>query len=167
LYLICALRQKTTGDLVDRAWKAVTESTFHRENHWSQRLKDSILYYAVGSLTVKAWEAHEAAVQHNLPTPRFISQLRQKLLLRKKQPSTSAGGTPSVEKPVEELAGNQFSGQYAWFDNNSAPVDQTYGQPMFPPTDPSPPDWAFWNGMMQGMGPMVMNDLDDNMAYFS
>lgn len=148
----------------------MAENIAHRENgrsQRSQRSKESTLYFAIGSLAVKAWEAHEAAVQNTLPTPRFISQLRQKLLLRKRQPSMSGGGTPSVEKPAEELAGNQFTGQYMWFGNNSAPIEQTYGQPMFPPTGSSPHDWAFWNGMMQGMGPMVTNDMDDNMAYFS
>jgi hypothetical protein len=169
LYTICALRERTTGELVERAWQAMAEGADYRDKHASHKHKDSVLFYAIGNLTVKAWEAHVAALQQPVPTPRFISQLRQKLLLRKKaQNSKQNDSAPLIEKPVDidMLPPDQFSGQYGWFDPNATMINQSYSQqPIFPSMDSSVSDWNLWNGMMEGIAPVVMNDMDDTAPY--
>ena len=168
LYIVCTLRQRTTGELVERAWQAMAESADYREKSGNIKHKESVLYFALANLTIKAWDAHQAAMQQPVPTPRFVSQLRQRLLLRKAQNQKRNDSTPSTEKPMEMdmLPPDQFGGQFAWFDPNSTMINQTFNQqPMLPSVDASVPDWSLWNGMMQGMAPMVMDDFDDKLPF--
>lgn len=129
--------------------------------------KETALHYAVANMTVKAWESYEASIQQSVPVPRFISQLRQKLLRRRSQISASNKGTPT-EKPVDpSMPENDFGGQYGWFDPNSVDTHQTYDQQlMFPSTGPPAQDWGFWDGMMQDMGSVGMNGMDSKVPNF-
>ena len=146
----------------------MAESADYREKYGHHKHKESVLYYALANLTIKAWEAHAAALQHDVLIPRFVSQLRQKLLLRKAQNPKHNDGAPLTEKPMDldMLPPDQFGGQFAYFDPNSTMLNQTLSQqPMFPSMDASIPDWSLWNGMMQGMTPMVRNDWDEKMPF--
>lgn len=169
LYIVCALRERTKGELVERAWQAMAESADYREKYGSQKHKDSVLYYALANLTIKAWDAHAVALQQPVPTPRFISVLRQRLSQRKARNSKSSASISSMEKPMEVdmLQSDHFGGQLGWFAPNSHPMNQHFSdQPVFPSMDSSIPDWTLWNGMMQGMTPMVINDVDEKSPFF-
>ena len=136
LYVVCALRERTTGELVERTWTVMAESADYREKYGTKRHKDSVLYYALGNLTVKAWDAHASALQHPVPTPKFISELRQRLLLRKaKSSKQNNDNISSTEKQInmDMLPADQFGGQFGWLDPNPTAINQTFGQqPTFP-----------------------------------
>jgi hypothetical protein len=169
LYVVCALRERTTGEIVERAWQAMAESADYREKYGHQKHRHSVMYYALANLTIKAWDVHAAALQQPVPTPRFISILRQRLSHRKAQNLKSSASVPSTEKPVEMdiLPPDQFGGQLAWFGPNSNAMNPSFDQqPMFPSMDSSIPDWTLWNSMMQGMTPMVINDVDEKSPFF-
>lgn len=165
LYLVCTLRQRTTGELVERAWQAITDHVTHRDFHGTLKFKESAMHYALGNLIVKAWEAHEAALPNPIPTPRFISKFRQNLLTRKAQNAKRNNDIPSMEKQVDM---NAFpADQFGWFDPNAGMVNENYGgEPVFPSTDFSAPDWSIWNGVIQGIGSEMVNDTDEKMPYF-
>jgi hypothetical protein len=170
LYLTCALRHRTTGELADRAWAALAESDEHRtkDEHASTlhrlKMRDSSLHYALANLAVKAWEAREAAFPQPIPTPPYISGLRHLIANRKgRSPvSNSDNSTPQsrqMEGSFPEPPGD-------WFDPNPFGGDQAFNQP-FVPMDASSNDWTFWGGVMQGNQQMQMQGFNGMFPYGS
>jgi hypothetical protein len=82
VYLLCALRQRPTGPLAERAWAAFGESFVHRkvavELGALAKNKESALQLALASLTLRAWDARERAVP-GVKVPHFIPHLRCRL----------------------------------------------------------------------------------------
>lgn len=157
IYVAYALRQRSTGELVHHGWKVIAESAGYLENlPFNTKNGRSVLYYALANLTIKAWEAREAALQQALPAPRYIAQLRQTLLNKTSQIATHAHPSQSMDGPMDELVGNHFAvqcdWQYRWLDTNYAAVGQSYagvgqnyGQPIFPATSSFVPGWELWS----------------------
>jgi len=80
-YTLSALRQRTTGDLVARAWSQLGQLF----EHYPEMLTDrkNALFVAIQNMTIKAWEARETAFARDsqshsgtkLKPPRLISTL--------------------------------------------------------------------------------------------
>jgi len=162
VYLICALRYRTTGELADRAWKQL-EASFDRRSK-SEMVKRrgnqaSSLHMAMANLTVKSWEARESAhreLQPKTPTPRFIQQFREKLASRK-----SSNCTPQSDASPPEIGtqvGNQFEDAYQWLNHQQPPFEtQSFDQSNILMPDSSTMDWSFWNGI----GQVPLPDFDN------
>lgn len=151
VYLICALRSRTTGELADRAWKQLSLSV-ERQRRFrgdtGRERPNNTLRMALSNLTIKAWEAREAALrlyQPTVTTPSFIIDLREMLASRKTPNSTPQ----SESEPV--VTGNVFGNQddpYQWL--NQQPLDgAAFDQSTFAMPDSAAMDWSFWNGTMQ------------------
>jgi hypothetical protein len=162
VYLLCALRCRTNDEFADRAWQQLSESAETRmkhddthffDTHFFAKKKHSLIHFALGNMTVKAWEAREAASQNfsqSPPVPRFVSQYRKQLAEKKKAKSLQSDDTsPSVS--VDQPFGGQISSQFPMLDPNSLGMGQAFDQSMLPlyPIDLPPTGWEFWNDMMQ------------------
>ncbi|EXJ90761.1 hypothetical protein A1O1_03865 [Capronia coronata CBS 617.96] len=80
IYLLDALRTRTLGDEVDRAWQQVDEIFHHHANFVTDNRKP--LHVAVGSLCLKAYSAREKALRESTNgifpkvIPEYIKTLR-------------------------------------------------------------------------------------------
>lgn len=89
VYLLCALRFRTTGEFVERAWQQLSESVeipLKYNDMYCFKKWDGFLYYAIANMTVKAWEARETAIRNlgrDLPTPYFVSEYQRQLATKK------------------------------------------------------------------------------------
>jgi hypothetical protein len=94
IYLITELQRRTSGPMVDRAWRHIQQAY---ENHL-QLLDDqnNPLYVEIGNLTHKAWPAREAELarqfQQHPQIPHFIEVLRA----QRNVPGGNAVPNPSV-----------------------------------------------------------------------
>lgn len=83
LYLLWGLRARTKGELADRAWNQLAEHVEHRKKHdsWDYAKGSNPLRLAIANLTIKAWDARQAASPQEEveEEPRFISDLRGRL----------------------------------------------------------------------------------------
>jgi hypothetical protein len=160
VYLLCALRYRTSDEFADRAWEQLSISAEtrmkHNERHVFAKKQDSYIHLAFGNLTVKAWEAREAAFQSVAQpapvTPHFVSQYR-KQLAEKRSRSRSATNDPSPTAQPEKILGGQFTSQFPMLDPNSLAMGPAFDQSMLPgmfPTDSTSTGWEFWNDMIQG-----------------
>jgi len=155
VYLLCALRHRTTGELADKAWQQMSDSFDRRYNSdmKSKQKHGSQLHMALANLTLKAWDAREAALrmfQPCPPTPKFILGMREELASRKSPASTAQSDTP--QPPLGDAFGTQLEDAYQWL--NQQPLsgqgfDQS-GIPV-PMPDSSSMDWSFWNGFQVPM----------------
>ncbi|TVY37693.1 Transcription factor [Lachnellula subtilissima] len=169
VYLICALRYRTTGELADRAWKQL-EASFDRrsKSEMAKRRGNqaSTLHMAMANLTVKSWDARESALPElqETPTPRFIQQLREKLASRK-----SSNCTPQSDACPPEIGnqvGNQFEDAYPWLNQQPPFETQSFDQSNILMPDSSTMDWSFWNGIGQVPIPDFDNALPNQAQGF-
>jgi hypothetical protein len=118
--LLFNLRYRANGELADRAWETVATRTdaFGRPRWlWSLSASplephDSAIQLAFASLSVKAWEAREAAIESDLSlnAPPLITMMKEKLASSKGRHNmlSNAGAASNLIK-VNTLtfAGNQ------------------------------------------------------------
>ncbi|KAL1849629.1 hypothetical protein VTK73DRAFT_9841 [Phialemonium thermophilum] len=77
IFLVSALRRRTTGELCERAWAAIAEN--HERRGMMRNLRSPI-HVALGSMFVKAWTAREEAenqLGRTVQPPKMITMLRQ------------------------------------------------------------------------------------------
>jgi hypothetical protein len=153
VYILCALRYRTTGGLADRAWQQMSDNFDRRyKSDMKGRVKrGSQLQMALANLTLKAWDAREAALQvfqPCTPTPKFILGMREELASRKSPGSTTQSDTPQA--PLGDAFGTQLEDAYQWLNQQplSAQGFDQSGMPV-PMPDSSSMDWSFWNGYLQ------------------
>ena len=172
VYLLCVLRYRTTDELADRAWEVFAESFDRRMNHQFAKRSDSALHLALANLTVKAWEAREAALQlfqPAVPTPRFISYFRQKLKSKKSKTVTPAAES-MTGRPTDVGLGDQITDSNQWLNQNNILLDSTqmFDQSLMPGlmASDSSMEWGFWNDFMQGSGVPQIFDGSISNQYF-
>lgn len=85
IYVLSELRNRTTGDQVERAWEQV-EVAYDQRPEMLTEVKNS-LYFAIGNLALKAWSKREEQ-KISYKVPGFISILR------------SQRGIPETPDPV-------------------------------------------------------------------
>lgn len=150
VYLLLALRYRTNDDYVDRAWQQLSESAeirmMHDETHFFAKKKDSYIHYALGNMTIKAWEARQNAFPQALPIPRFVSHYRKQLAEKKAKSRSTITDASPIGKTDQAFSG-QFSSQFPMLDPNSFVVGQAFDQSMLSgmhPTELPPTGWEFW-----------------------
>lgn len=103
--LLSELRQRTSGDLCERAWETIFE---HAERRKMLTMTHTPLHLAFSALFVKAWDAREAAEAANgrtLVPPRLITLMRQIDARRpKKSKDETLLPTPSPKAPMTSVA---------------------------------------------------------------
>lgn len=186
--LLSNLRYRATGELADRAWEAVTTRTdvFGRPR-WLWTLianpfesDDSGIQLAFAGLSIKAWEAREAALKSDLSlnTPPPITMMREKLESSKGQhnmlskvgaPSNSVQGilTFTENQALRLGSTSTLTGGMT----NSTPSGaqlrektdfmESFDQQVMP-VDDEHAMWDYWNTLLPGS--RTENDLDWNQA---
>jgi hypothetical protein len=169
VYLLCALRYRTNDEFAEKAWQQLSESAETRmktdDSHFFAKKKDSMIHLAFGNMTVKAWDAREAALRDSPqapPVPRFVTRYR-KLLAQKKSQKEPATNESSPSDLLDQQFGDQMTFQFPMLDPNAFSVGQGYDQsitlgsssiesgllqyPNFPQWPPTA--WALWNDLIQ------------------
>ncbi|KAH8647070.1 fungal-specific transcription factor domain-containing protein [Tricladium varicosporioides] len=159
IYVLCELRNRPIGALADRAWDFLPNAYEHRAIiHGDKKFQKPISYIflAVANLTVKAWEAREAALLPFRPSvPPSIQKLREHLQDHRSSKSTPATQSESSPSTNLESYTEQSSDAYMWINQPPINPDLTF--------DPLPPmqngmqtedamNWTFWNDYMQVPG---------------
>lgn len=160
-YTLSALRQRTTGDVVARAWSQLGQLFEHYPEMLIDRKK--ALFVAIQNMTIKAWKAREAAStcdnrSHSSTTlkpPRLIS-----ILLSHRRPTmTASAAALNMDDCSNIQSRSQLSEQHQI--NDIYPIDQglvsdissNYGLPISSDSfqaDLDPMDWASWDEILKG-----------------
>ncbi|KAK7755304.1 hypothetical protein SLS62_002810 [Diatrype stigma] len=105
--LLSGLRERTTGELCEKAWDAICQ---HHERRQIMGHLRTPLHVAFAPLFVKAWDAREAAeIQHGrtIAPPKLITLLRQRIASmpkRAKKSPVPEHGSRSVSVTTEGYA---------------------------------------------------------------
>jgi hypothetical protein len=139
VYLLCTLRVRTTGPLVDRAWQAFADH-YRLRRAVGQLTKiakhrDSALQLALANMTIKAWNAREKD-NPTVEVPKFVLHLRCRLGEGKGMcpaPNTcySIKEPPSITEEVQQpvqvsqvqpqtVGVSPQAGAYQWLQNQPA-----------------------------------------------
>ncbi|KAM0250067.1 hypothetical protein ACHAQJ_008760 [Trichoderma viride] len=159
MFLVQELRKRISGPLVERAWAAI-EANYELRGLLSNL--HSPMHTAFSGLFVKAWTAHyeaQRAAGKDIPTPHFMSVLRERVESRRKarlenRPDPGQEQQAPIAFPrsrAREMSSNSP-------DNTAMmtpPVDQTagFGAPqsaMAPSSSASGEDDMDWTFLMSG-----------------
>lgn len=154
IYILSELKYRTSGEAVERAWRQV-DSSFLDRPEILHNSKNS-LYRAIGNLTLKAWQAYEAASGQFQVPPRFISTLRS----QRNIPDPPRWPLPAQSQPANQMH-NLGSGAMMQPANSiplALPYDTTVNQAWqmdgltFDMNMPeiTPADWEYWQTLMDG-----------------
>ena len=163
VYVLSELYDRTTGNLVDRAWQQVEQAYKHRPEMFTDTKNP--LYFALGNLTVKAWQKkEEARGRHNgarfqIAPPQFISKLCS-------QRDPSIQPQPTVEYQNKH-------NQHQKHQTYRSAVDDVYYNSMahspnnefaFESTMPDITllDWEYWQTLLGGDLPAYDGDVPKN-----
>ncbi|KAG0646739.1 Aurofusarin cluster transcription factor aurR2 [Hyphodiscus hymeniophilus] len=176
VYLLCALRWRTSDEFAERAWEELGESGEKRllndDFKTYAKRKLTFIHMALAKMTIKAWNAREAAFQNSpqaLPIPRFVSVYRKQLAEVKAGKEPKWWDKTNDSSPIsfeDQQHPDQMVPQFPPLDANAPGMGQSFNQNMPLGTLPwsiesqlllhpsYPPDmrtgWEFWNNMMQG-----------------
>jgi len=165
IYALSELRRRATGEGVDKAWQLVGDVYEHHPEMLCEG--KSSLYKAVGSLAIKAWEAHEAGyirLHGHLPpggAPQFISTLR---LRRHASPVAQPSPGPDT-KSMESIDHVHRALQVVNPSQNHESISHDRGGYELPPAteswmnDASSMDWTVWDDLLQDF---ELQPLDNN-----
>ncbi|KAE8164201.1 hypothetical protein BDV40DRAFT_120236 [Aspergillus tamarii] len=127
VFLVGELRQRTTGELCERAWKAICGNYNHRG--LIRKLR-SPMHVAFGRMLLKAWNAHEEAelqLGRNLQPPQLITLLRECVAQQASTSKSKTGlaGNGSTDA-VRTTTDGPVTGTRMWAGDN--PVLDSMGQ---------------------------------------
>jgi len=161
IFLISELRQRTTGDLCERAWSAMTEN--HERRGLTRNLR-SPLHIAVGHFLVKAWDAREAAALQmglSLAVPKVITMLRNQVSRFKRPAAASSNGTGASSMPQQSSNSAGAHGGQVGGGSSAPPELYTAGKPLQDPAPQLATSGAMAGAAVSGAGMTV----DDTMMF--
>ena len=162
VYVLSELRDRTTGDMVDRAWQIIEQAYKYRP----EMLTDTKnrLHFALGNLTVKAWQKRELARLHNsgryqAAPPQFILQLRSQRGLT----IQSQTGDEYPKKHNQYMKHDAYSSAVDDEQHNSvahsANNELALGCDM---PDITLLDWEYWQTLLEGDLPAYNGEVPDS-----
>ncbi|KAF5864377.1 hypothetical protein ETB97_007939 [Aspergillus alliaceus] len=152
IFLVSELRQRTTGELCERAWKAIFDNHNHR---CLIRKLQSPMHFAFGRMLIKAWSAREEAelqLGRNIQPPELVTRLRQHMS-QNTQPSRSAPGLEDKDTTA---------GTGMWVGNTPVPNGVGLLAGMMFDEDPVFPSVDSPNHLYEDVTP----DQNDSWSYF-
>jgi hypothetical protein len=156
IYMVSELRQRTAGELVDRAWELV-ESSYSNHTEFFSQYKNP-LTVATGNLTLKAWEERQKALAPVVyPVPPYIAQLAAQRLRKKSKTNsnsnTSASPHQSLLETTAPMAGIEVPDLSTQNNDNFLDSLDFDPQKLFEslPADQVPIDWDYWAEVSQGV----------------
>ena len=175
VYLLCALRYRTNDEFAEKAWEQLAESAethlVNDEFKTYNKKKLAAIHIALAKMTLKAWDAREAAFQNSslaLSVPRFVSVYRKRLAEVRlgKEPATNDSSPFSYD---DQPIGDLMPPQLPMLDPSTTVMGQTFDQLMplgtrpwsiesqlhlHPQADLVRTRWDFWHDIMQGRDSM-------------
>jgi hypothetical protein len=154
ILVLTELVTRVEGEAIDRAWKQVNHVY---ENHPNLITNPrNALYYAMGNLTLKAWDKRVAAARDQRPPnqpvePSSISKLRAQRNAKVSQ-ITPRWDTGSIGAETQASYGYNINPLPS--DTNSA-LDP-YSQVHFP-MDTADLDWEYWQNLLDGRAEPLLN----------
>lgn len=131
IFLISELRQRTTGELCERAWRAISENHEHRN---FVRNGGNPMHVAFMHATLKAWDAREEAelrLGRSIEPPSLVTLHRQ----RNADMKASQGGPQSAQDEGHRpQPTSQILGSGRMFQTSEAVVDDNIATPALDPT---------------------------------
>jgi hypothetical protein len=155
IYLLSELRQRMTGDLVERAWHQVAIAYEYRPEMITNT--KHALFFGVGNLTLKAWRKREESGVLNqggyeVATPQYITLLRARR--NSPEPPRQTAEFRNQESFTRSTGMTDFSSNLVPKSNKDpSMVDQWSTTDLtFDMTMPeiTPIDWEYWNTLMDG-----------------
>lgn len=161
IYLLSELRNRTEGNEVDRAWHYIG-LVFENHPEMVTNTKNS-LYFAIGNLTLKAWEKRLAVAGHNhglyqVAIPGFVTRLRSLRKAAPAQPMKSAANTKTNDSPDQVHHTTQMSHGDDFLGLEMAAEFDPAFLATYDEMDASPMDWEYWQGLLEGNEWPMMND---------
>ena len=163
VYVLSELHNRTTGELVDRAWQQIEQIYKYRPEMFTDT--KNRLYFALGNLAVKAWQKREEALRlhhggmYQTAPPLFISQLRS-------QWKSTIQPRPAKEYQDKH---NQYQKQEVYSSamhdvhcnsmTNSANNEFDLGSNM---PDITLLDWEYWQNLLEGDLSACNGDVPDS-----
>jgi hypothetical protein len=139
IYLLGELRSQFEGENIDQAWFQVEQAFEHHPEILSG--SKNPLYFAIGNLTLKAWDKRSAmrnGALYQPPTPRFISVLRLQRKIPDATPGDSRDRPPTPSGSQQRQAADMIGNWDMNFISNDIPMDA------------SPMDWEYWQSLIDG-----------------
>lgn len=161
IYLLSELRNRNEGDEVDRAWRQ-SGLVFKNHPEMVTNTKNS-LFFAIGNLTLKAWEKRTAVLGHNqslyqVATPDFITSLRSYRKPVPAQPTKSVANIKTNDSPSQSTHTTQVNHNDDFLGlEMAAEFDPTFLD-TYAEMDASPMDWEYWQGLLERSEWPMMND---------
>ncbi|CRK32173.1 hypothetical protein BN1723_003842 [Verticillium longisporum] len=84
-YVVAQLQERVSGSLADRAWACIEKAYGYHEELWDLDDKETM---TLGNLAIVAWDARQAHFVSRripLPEPRFVTTLRETVMMMKVQ----------------------------------------------------------------------------------
>ncbi|KAL1596457.1 hypothetical protein SLS60_009103 [Paraconiothyrium brasiliense] len=165
VYFVSALKYRTQGEEVDKAWKDV-ETVFDFHPNFSTQASRQALPIAVATLTLTSWDAYVAA--RGLPKggePYFIQVLRSRKAEKSSKNKLTSHTAVSEQQPAVDQAQQPFSfvqledltstTGYADPSDNfqwDADIGTAFNGPQLGDLDvpmlEDSPDWSDWDNLM-------------------
>ena len=170
IYLAGALRSRTEGPEVIRAWQQIEEMYQHRPAFLTDTKRP--LHVATGSLCLKAWQAREAVLatqgMASLPsmTPAFIQTLRQQRSKHTPPTAHPLGAGSRTDMFPSHYQNPNPGGLFSAPTNTNMEfgVNGDFDTMMladFSMEDVSPMDWDEWDNLVKGYGTSQLQDWTD------
>jgi hypothetical protein len=157
--ILSELRHRTTGDLIDWAWKQIELSyEYHPEMLVDTK---NALWFAVGNLAVKAWEQHAVAVAatkapYQLTTPKFIAVLLSQRAAKGARITNSIlfpNQRPEIPNEANVQLVTESQGLETPWDTGGMTSGVDFSLPSsYLPTDEAPMDWEYWQTLVDDAG---------------
>lgn len=150
IYVMSELRHRTHGEKVERAWRAMEQTTVHRPDIIAEKKP---LYVAIGNVTLAAWDAYQAVKKDfTMVVPQFIHTLRAQRMPKtspRAPTPISTNSIPDAGYPTTQLYVNQNLQNYPVSFNQAW---QNYPIPFDPTSEAlNPMDWSDWDTLIHGV----------------
>lgn len=153
ILVLTELLTRTDGDIIDRAWTNVSQ-VYEDHPELITESRTNALFFAVGSLTLRAWEVRVTATRNQqlLYQPVEPSSIRKLRALRKgsqvRSSMNAADGCHSTTPAGYLTTGDTVS------------LAETGPEDVVPvPTDMSHMDWQYWQTLLDGRGELFSDRL--------
>lgn len=182
IYVLSDLRNRTSGDLVERAWRQVEIAYDHRPEMLTEN--KNTLYFAMGTLCLKAWTKYEEAGGRYKgtqlqPVPGYISKLRAQRKIP--EPPTPPPPQPQSQQLTPEslnlqdvsMGANQITdySNYIPIGYNTPDASMNNWSRNMTMPEITPVDWEYWQTLMDGDLPTYTGDpsapLDPSQGWIS
>ncbi len=157
VFMLSELRGRSSEKIAESAWEQI-QSVYHYHPDLITDTKNP-LYVAIGTLTLRAWELRETALERQLQRMPEVPQCITLLRSQRKDSSNPKTPVNPIRKPATMSVDKIMTGEQQPRDSRAVgnippAADMTDAFQMDVQFDPvpiglSPMDWDYWNDLLQ------------------